>query len=68
MKREKGETRLDLCPNCGSAVLKTWRELSDDERFIAIRRGLVPDSEPRPGEKFCARCLTQVGQKESREA
>jgi ribosomal protein S27AE len=46
------------CPRCGEVRLKTWDELTSDEKFTAER---LPGSAQAPPEKrkrhvFCPRC------------
>ncbi len=47
-----------LCPRCGSARLKSWAELTDEEKMLSER---LPASAERPLSErkkhlFCTRC------------
>lgn len=47
------------CPRCGAAKMKSWDDLSDDQKFLAER---LPASaeftrEKRKKHRFCERCF-----------
>ena len=47
----------NACPRCGSPAMRSWDELTDDERFIFER--ISPHREPleqRKKHRFCKRC------------
>lgn len=47
-----------ICPRCQAGRLKTWKELTGDEKFVFER--LSPGTEITPAERrsnlFCPRC------------
>jgi len=48
----------EICPRCGSARLKSWSELTGEERMLAERlptSAQLPLSE-RMKHRFCTRC------------
>jgi hypothetical protein len=53
----------DACPRCGFHRLKSWDELTDDERFVAERTinasELTPDQ--RKKSLICTRCWYEGG-------
>jgi ribosomal protein S27AE len=60
----------DRCPRCGEGRLKSWHELSEEERMIARR---LPShgytlSEREARHRWCPRCWSEETQGESREA
>lgn len=68
IKTMKSASKARFCPTCGSEILKKWKDLSEDERFIAVRRGFQPGGEPLPGQLFCARCLVQIAEPAAKSA
>ncbi len=47
------------CPNCGDQTLRTWEDLSDDERDVVRRLPASADyasSERRIKHRWCTRC------------
>jgi len=54
----QGSDRREMCPRCGSAVLKRWDELGDDQKFLAERLPASAEYSERERRKhrFCARC------------
>ena len=47
-----------ICPRCGSSKMKSWEELTDEERFLAARLPLSADYtlDARKKHRFCTRC------------
>lgn len=47
-----------LCPKCQHPKLKTWQELSDEQKFLVERLPLSADFriEERKKHRFCERC------------
>lgn len=53
-----GFTTKNECPKCGKPRMRTWRELTDEQKFLAER---FPASakftlEKRKTHRFCVRC------------
>ena len=50
------------CPRCGAARLKTWDELTSDERFTAERLPASAEASPerRKRHLFCPRCWFEI--------
>ncbi len=48
----------NICPKCGARRLKSWPELSDEERFLAKRLAMSAEYTPeeRKRHRFCPRC------------
>jgi ribosomal protein S27AE len=48
-----------ICPNCGSAKMKNWRDLSDEQKFLVERLPLSAEytAEERKKHRFCERCF-----------
>jgi len=46
------------CPRCGATKMKSWRELSDEQKFLVERLPLNTDFSPeqRKKHRFCERC------------
>lgn len=46
------------CPHCGAPKMKSWRELSDEQKFLFERLPLNTDFPPeqRKKHRFCERC------------
>jgi hypothetical protein len=60
----------ELCPQCGGARLKTWDELTDEQKFFVER---LPTSaeytkEERKKHRFCSRCWYEEDNKRALEA
>ncbi len=47
-----------MCPECHHAKMKTWEELSDEQKFLAERLPLSAEfsSKQRKKHRFCERC------------
>ena len=60
----------ELCPRCGAGKLISWKDLSDDEKFLAER--LPASAEYTPAERkkhrFCTRCWNEEAMDEHRLA
>ena len=56
------------CPHCGFREMKTWRELSADEKHLieALPRNTEFTKEERKKHRFCLRCLFETGESETR--
>lgn len=57
----------ETCRNCGSSKFKSWKELTDDEKFVVER---LPDNieftnEQREKHRFCQRCFYSMVQIET---
>lgn len=51
-----------ICPQCHAPKLKTWEELTDDQKFLVERLPLNADF-PRKERKthlFCERCWHEI--------
>jgi ribosomal protein S27AE len=48
----------ELCPNCGAAGVKSWSELTGDEKLLAERLPASAEytAEERKKHRFCTRC------------
>ncbi len=46
------------CPRCRSPKMKSWIELTDEEKFLAERLPMSAEytAEQRKQHRFCARC------------
>ena len=49
-----------VCGECGSTRTKRWADLDEDERIVASRKSGLADGEMPQAERFCARCLSPV--------
>lgn len=52
-------TGKDLCPRCDKPGLKTWAELSDEEREVVKRlpaSAEYPSAERQQNHRWCTRC------------
>jgi ribosomal protein S27AE len=47
------------CPRCGSPVMKSWDELSDEQKFLVERLALSGDFSiaERKKHRFCTQCF-----------
>ena len=47
-----------MCPKCHSPKMKTWEELTDEQKFLVERLPLNTDYtlEQRKKHRFCERC------------
>ena len=54
----KGLEQEKNCPRCGAPKMKSWRELSDEQKFLVERLPLNTDFslEQRKKHRFCERC------------
>ena len=50
--------REKICAQCGALKMKSWRELSDEQKFLVERLPLNTDFSPeqRKKHRFCERC------------
>lgn len=59
MQRKVEKNLQRFCTNCGSPKMKSWDDLTADEKFMAERltttSGFSP--EEKQHRRFCARCL-----------
>jgi len=48
-----------ICPHCGAPKMKSWRELSDEQKFLVERLPLNTEFSPeqRKKHRFCERCF-----------
>lgn len=48
----------EVCPRCGNQKLKSWTELTDDEKILVEKLPLSADftMEERRRNRWCARC------------
>lgn len=55
---------LDIksCPNCGSAKMKNWENLTDEEKLLVEKLPPFADfsSEQRKKHRFCGRCFFEI--------
>jgi hypothetical protein len=54
----KGLEQEKNCPRCGTPKMKSWRDLSDEQKFLVERLPLNTDYSPeqRKKHRFCERC------------
>jgi len=54
----KGFEYSDICPQCDSPTLRSWGDLSDQEKYIVERLPTFADvpAEQRKKHRFCTRC------------
>ena len=47
------------CPRCGAAKMKSWNQLTDEQKFLVERLPLNTDFSPeqRKKHRFCERCF-----------
>ena len=52
-----------ICPRCDSPKLKSWPELTEDEKFLADRLPMSAEYTPeqRKKHRFCTRCWFESG-------
>jgi ribosomal protein S27AE len=52
----------NTCPRCDSLRMKTWDELTPDERFLAERLPMSADytHDERKKHRFCVRCWYEL--------
>lgn len=57
------------CPNCGSAKIKEWKDLDEDQKFLVERLPMNTEfpSKQRKKHRFCERCFFEFTN-ESRDA
>lgn len=48
----------NICPRCGSSKMKSWSELSDEQKFLVERlpKNVEYSSETRKKHRFCTQC------------
>lgn len=58
------------CPQCGAPVLKSWDELSDEQKFLVERSAPSGDFTPaeRKRHRFCARCFFEKAEPDLEKA
>ena len=64
------QIREKTCPRCGSAKMKSWEEMAEEEQMLARKLPLsaeYPYSE-RKKHRFCTRCWFEDAEKGRREA
>jgi hypothetical protein len=66
----QGFSHTELCPRCGGARLRTWDELTDEQKFLIER---LPASAEytiaeRKKHRFCARCWFEENNLKERSA
>lgn len=54
-----------ICPNCGASKMKTWEELTDEQKFLVERLPANTDYTPeqRKKHRFCERCFFEETKK-----
>lgn len=52
----------NMCPKCHYPKMKTWAELTDEEKFLAERLPMSADFTRQEREKhiFCPRCWNEM--------
>jgi hypothetical protein len=57
-----GKSMEKICPKCRTRRLKTWGELSPDEKFVLERVPMSAEftAEERRENLFCPRCLFET--------
>ena len=70
MQRKIGIMNQKNCPQCGAAKMKSWDDLSDDQKFLIERTPLSADFsvEERKKHRFCTRCFYEETQPPSDKA
>lgn len=60
----------NFCPRCGSPKMKSWDELTEDQKFLIEKTPLSADFtlEERKKHRFCERCLFETPEKENQTA
>ncbi|MBA2736672.1 MAG: hypothetical protein H0U50_07810 [Pyrinomonadaceae bacterium] len=55
----KGLGNKKICPRCGATKTKSWRELSDEQKFLVEKLPLNTEFSPeqRKKHRFCERCF-----------
>lgn len=56
----------DKCPKCDDKKLKTWRELSEDEKMTVKVHPSEYPLEERKRHRFCFRCWFEESDREAR--
>lgn len=59
MQRKDEKKLQKFCPKCGSPKIKSWNEMTADERFIIEKLPLSSEFslEERKHHRFCGRCF-----------
>ncbi|MEO6051943.1 MAG: hypothetical protein ABIP78_11505 [Pyrinomonadaceae bacterium] len=49
---------IKICPRCGSQKIKSWTEMTADEKFVVERLPMSAEyaREERKKHRFCTRC------------
>lgn len=57
----------NFCPRCGSPKMKSWDELTEDQKFLIEKMPLSADFTPeeRKKHRFCERCLFERIEKDN---
>lgn len=52
----------EICPRCEASLLKEWRDLTDEQKFLVERLPLNTDFSPAERKKhlYCPRCWHEV--------
>ena len=58
---------IKSCPNCGSAKIKSWENLNDEEKILVEKLPPFADfsDEQRKKHRFCGRCFFEITQIEN---
>jgi hypothetical protein len=53
-----------ICPQCGAPKMKSWNELSDEQKFLVERlpRNTEFTHEQRKKHRFCERCWFETAE------
>lgn len=59
-----------VCPKCHSMKLKSWRELTDEQKFLVERlpRNAEFTKEERKKHRFCERCWHETADRSLKTA
>lgn len=59
MPRKLENLSQKSCPQCGSSKMKSWDDLSDEQKFLVERLALSGDFSiaERKKRRFCTRCF-----------
>ncbi len=66
-KNQMNTFNENSCPNCGFWRLKTWNELTEDEKRLveALPRNTEFTKEERKKHRFCEQCWFEIGVQET---
>ncbi|HEY0049076.1 MAG TPA: hypothetical protein VGB68_07310 [Pyrinomonadaceae bacterium] len=58
----------EICPRCEASLLKEWRDLTDEQKFLVERLPLNTEFPPAERKKhlYCPRCWHEVPNAETR--